>query len=321
MDQILSNYIDIRAASAVNIDDNHGYEYQGDYYFILPAFGGEGTYHELSDACSFLMNAGVHNIVYPVLGKENRYCTSFDQQTFVVCRASYNPQRTPPLTATQLASFHQIGSTYPYQLTNLSSYGQWKQLWAQRIDQFEAKIGQLHQERPVGKLHRLWLDSAPYVVGMGENAIQYLQESEQEKRHQEGDQATFTFDRYPTEPQRYIWCDQLRSDHPSRDLAESLRRKLLADENPAGAAAFLSEYQSAAPLSVFGLRLLYARLLFPVHLLDQFDYTASRIFEEGLLVETKEMFDNQKYYEKHLHNFFHMIKMSPEQLDIPTLDW
>lgn len=111
------------------------------------------------------------------------------------------------------------------------------------------------------------MDFMPYLSGISENAIQYMQESEYESRFHETDQGTITFRRYHGQFSRHhLWLTDFAYDHPARDLAEFIRNQLLQTEDPMdGIQAFLEDYQQVRPLSVFSWRLLYARLLFPIH--------------------------------------------------------
>ncbi|WP_051353176.1 hypothetical protein [Thalassobacillus devorans] len=321
MEDIISDYIDITNTSVVEFDQKRGYIYKDEVYFVLPAYGREEVYQELQHACDFLSKAGMKNIVCPVHVSESRYQIKKNQRTYVIGKTNLDASLSIPASGHELARFHELGATYPYHLPSLSTYGQWKTLWGNRIDHFEGSIQQWHQQRPVGDMHRLWIDTAPYIIGVGENAIQYVQESEQETRHQKKDQATFTFDRYPPHSQRLLWFDQIRYDHPARDLAEALRYKLMTGRSTEEITAFFYDYHTRSPLSIFGLRLLYARLLFPVHLLDKYEEVYSHPFEENLINETKLLFKYQRRYEQQLKHFFHALGINTDELKIPVLDW
>ncbi|MFP3360225.1 hypothetical protein R0K17_23205, partial [Planococcus sp. SIMBA_143] len=72
-----------------------------------------------------------------------------------------------------------------------------------------------------------------------------------------------------------IWLDDFVFDHPVRDLAEYTRGMLLSDAPSEEIVQFLHDYQSERPLSIFSWRLLYARLLYPVHFFDHVDSVMS----------------------------------------------
>ncbi|MFD1020503.1 hypothetical protein [Thalassobacillus hwangdonensis] len=319
MEELLRDFINLDHASAVQVDHQTGYLHEGVLYFVERSIGNERAYLELQDVCEFLSRSGIEGMTFPVRIRNDQYSISARDGSYVICQGFPPSGKVLPFSAQQLADFHRVGASYPYQPTTFSSYGGWRTLWANRIDRFEAEVSRLYQERPVADWHRAWIDAAPYVIGLGENAIQYLQESEQESRHHEADQPTITFDRYPTQSQTLIWFNELRQDHPSRDLAEAIRPMLLRENGAQEMTSFLQNYQARSPLSFFGIRLLYARLLFPVHLLDQF--RNAQADERGLMEETRQIFENQKRYELHLKMFYEWLQLSARDMQLPVLDW
>src|SRR5690625_2297393 len=103
------------------------------------------------------------------------------------------------------------------------------------------------------------MDILPYIIGICENAIQYVNECNQESRYDQSDQGTITFQRYHDQLQRSImWHTDLVYDHVARDLAEFIRYKLLYYEEQAfnDIYVFLITYQLIYHLSLFSLRLL-----------------------------------------------------------------
>jgi spore coat protein YutH len=321
MEEILHDFIDLTNATEVQVDQHTGYYYQGALFFALSSLGNDRIYYELEDAAEYLSKSGVEGIVAPIRVKDNQYSIAGRNGTYVICKAIPPTRKTLPFSAQQLASFHHIGASYPYQPTTFSSYGSWKTLWTNQVDRFEMDITEIFQERPVSEWQRIWIDVSAYVIGLGENAIQYLQESELETRHQDSDQATFTLERYPKQAQTLLWFDQLRHDHPARDIAEAIRPMLLKESGPEEMLSFLQAYQAQYPLSIFGIRLLYARLLFPVHLFDQFRLVRAQANNGGLVRDTRELFDNQKRYELQLRRFYDLMQVSAREWELPVLDW
>src|SRR5699024_7041486 len=107
---------------------------------------------------------------------------------------------TPPLhdalpICQQLAAFHAIGSTYPFEPKKISSYGKWKELWINKLTVYETKAAQEAKKHPSAYYENV-MNMLPYMIGMSENAIQYVQESEQDNRFHEHDQGTICFHRY-----------------------------------------------------------------------------------------------------------------------------
>ena len=98
-------------------------------------------------------------------------------------------------------------------------------------------------------------------------------------------------------------------------ITEPMSRKLLR---------FYEEYQSVQRLSSFSWRLLYARMLFPIHYVECIEnyYSSQSEQEQRMLTERLEKFlQGSNDYEKFLGNFFQIVSAPVRQQHIPLLDW
>src|SRR5699024_2140553 len=94
---------------------------------------------------------------------------------------------------------------------------------------FESYIHQEAKKHPHA-YYQYVMDILPYIIGISENAIQYIAESEIDTRFHDADQGTITFQRYQGNLNApIIWASDLVYDHPTRDLAEYIRFKYLLD--------------------------------------------------------------------------------------------
>src|SRR5699024_5568074 len=116
-----------------------------------------------------------------------------------------------------------------------------------------------------------------------------------------------------------LWAVDLAYDHPARDLAEYIRSRLLNRETEKEMAQFLQDYQKRRPLSVFGWRLLYARLLFPVHIFDLVGRGFLLNDPSGLYGELTVLLASQRDYEAKLCPLFNMASIDPQLLHSPML--
>src|SRR5699024_3462005 len=97
--------------------------------------------------------------------------------------------------------------------------------------------------------------------------------------------------------------------------------ELMKENGIVAAVETLRSYNDIRPISTFGWRLLYARLLFPVHLFD--------CLEEGLATEKPEQayqrlsntLDQQTKYETGVRELFHWIREEYAAINIPMVDW
>lgn len=324
MKEVLAQYLGNFEGNRVTINGYDGYKVKDAYYFIIDASNNEEIHYEQKVISDFLETNGLRNIVSPILSMEGNLFTPRDEHNYIVLQGVPFKELNAQSHARTLATFHQTGARYPYEPKNISSYGKWKELWSNKIDAFGNIYSQQYNERPVTPFQRLFIDTFPYVTGLAENAIQYLQESENDRRYHEGDSGTITFQRYYNHMQEeIIWSPEMVYDHPARDIAEYLRPNLLISDDASfkRIRSFIEGYEQVAPLSVFSYRLIYARLLLPVHLFDFVERGLQKQDSESYYEEYKKMLNNQIYYEAGLKRLYDEIKIDANNLKIPLLDW
>ena len=130
--------------------------------------------------------------------------------------------------------------------------------------------GKLYIE-PENEFDVLFIETFPYYMGLAENAIQYLTDTEIDDKPTQVDHGTLCHERFT----HSVWKGpyfvknpfEWVFDHASRDLAEWIRERYFANiqTSQPDIKSFLTDYRSLATLSPFSWRLLYARLLFPLH--------------------------------------------------------
>ncbi|UOQ85321.1 hypothetical protein [Gracilibacillus salinarum] len=292
---------------------------QSYYYFVIPADMSERNALELYTITTHFHQQGWNNVSCPMPNVHNQFLTTIGKEKYMLCYAINDKDKRDE--ASRLAMFHQSGFTYPYQPSSMNSYGKWKDLWTTKIDQYEALFQQLYQQRPANPFLREFVNMFPYMMGLSENAIQYLHVVEQETQFNESDQPAITFGRYHNQMESsFIWCNHFVYDHPVRDVAEKLRGYMLAEEGLAAPACrdFLREYLTNQQLSVFGWKLLYARLLFPVHLFDFMDQIRSLSSEYP---DMEQVMENQAHYEENLRVFFSQLGIDQREINSIQLDW
>ncbi|WP_163536571.1 hypothetical protein [Gracilibacillus sp. YIM 98692] len=289
------------------------------YYFVIPTRLQEQTFLEQYTIAKHFHQYQWENVLLPVQNVHNQWITQIGQDKYVLWYAKKG--NDAPFSGSILAQFHQTGFPYPYQPRTSNSYGKWKELWIQKLEQYEQMYQTLYQKRPVSRFIRHYVDMFPYLVGLSENAIQYLNIVEAESRFNESDQGTFTFGRYHLSMQNdFIYMHQLVYDHPVRDIAEGLRYFLLQKDGitKVECKKFIEQYVSIQPLSIFSWKLLYARLLFPIHLFDIVDKFSQQDGGEEII---EEIIVSQSYYEANLRDFYYEMGVDEREANIIQLDW
>ncbi|SFA91267.1 spore coat protein YutH [Lentibacillus halodurans] len=291
-------------------------------YFTISAKQKEIIHMEQAALAYYLYENHCPQIAIPVPNSQGEWYTKYNDHYYMVLRADHTIPANNSRHGEQLAAFHLTGAAYQYEPQTISSYGQWKTLWIDKITAFEKKIETEADDHP-NAYYRLLMDSLPYVIGISENAIQYMQETESEPRFHEADQGTIVFRRYNGQfKHRALWVTDLAYDHPSRDLAEYIRIKLLEKKDPmTQIQKFLADYQRVRPLSIFSWRLLYARLLYPIHLFDMIERGFSADQSETVYADLSALLEWQPVYEKRLGSFFENAGIDCKDLQIPVLHW
>lgn len=229
----------------------------------------------------------------------------------------------------ELAQFHQKGRSFPYQLTKSNRIGQWKTLWETRLDQLEAFWRGKVQAHPLDQFEKLFIESFPYYLGLAENGIQYLVDTELDDEPKPIDSATICHQRFHSA----TWENQVFLklptewvfDHSSRDVAEYIRNEFLhqPEQLRETGYSFIEDYDRTTPLSSFSWRLIFSRLLFPLHYFECIeDYylapdSGKPLFERKL----NELLDRSADYESFLKSYSSMLSMRTRKISLPAVHW
>ncbi|ASK62865.1 hypothetical protein CFK37_12250 [Virgibacillus phasianinus] len=323
MKNLLITYYGIQTEGTCFLDGAEGFIGNEYIYFIIPAGNKEAIHTEQLALCYYLFENNVNKMAVPVQNINGEFTTLFMGEEYIVVKMLPVDRESNRSHGQELARFHHIGSGYPYEPQDFSSYGQWKQLWINKLTAFEQKIDQdeaLYQS----PYHRKLSDLFPYIIGISENAIQYLQEAEYDNRFHESDQGTITYKRYTNQCNRDVmWHGNFMFDHPVRDLAEHIRYCILyqGEQGKDNVVEFLQDYQKERSLSVFSWRLLYARLLYPVHFFDLMEKGFASASYDSLLSSLVDLQHKQLRYEKFMGEFFERFDVDHKEWKIPVIDW
>ena len=151
----------------------------------------------------------------------------------------------------------------------------WSELWSKKIDYLECQVHEL------GKDKKIILDSFSYYVGLGENAINYVNNN----RYQKGacDYVTLSHRRisYPNIKLNYLNPLSFIFDLEVRDVAEYIKSAFFYE---AEALSYLKEALKIYFFSPYSLTLLYARLLYPSYYFDLYEKVMNNQLEEESLI-------------------------------------
>ena len=286
---------------------------------------------ERQNMSEHLQRQGDRHVSTFILANHGSYVSEVDKQLFVLLANEevQQPQRIQRV-GRELAIFHARGRSINETITKCSRIGQWKKLWEARIDQLERMWSQKLQAHPNNEFEKLFIETFPYYMVLGENAIQYLVDTEIDDNPEAVDSGTICYERF----QQQTWSEagMMKNpfdwvfDHAVRDVAEWVRNYYFQHlhTHQRGVAEFFQEYQSVEQFSSFSARLLYARMLFPIHYfetIEEYFSTPKESRSHELEEALSTMIKTSQHYERFLKKFFELAKISAEQMQLPEVGW
>ena len=331
MIQTIYEHYGLRPNEFMPVGKFEGFQYRDILYTIINVKQMEqDELNELYQMSQFLMGQGDRHVATFMPNLNGEMITETETEKFIICRCLAE-EKTPNFSpGHELAVFHQKGRLFPYEVEKANRLGQWKSMWEKRLDQMEQFWYGRLRALPNQEMEKRFLETFPYYLGLTENAIQYLVDTEIDDLPRSVDAATICHHRFGQKTWGEDYVYKLPADwvfdHPSRDIAEYIREQYLltyaVDERHMH--QFLSEYEKVNPLSSFSWRLLYARLLFPVHYFEVIEgyYSVQDERQKQKYYEKLEgVLAHSSHYEAFLKRFYQSVGISTSRYHIPELTW
>ena len=180
-------------------------------------------------------------------------------------------------------------------------------MWENKIDYFEewCYLKQNQYKNMYSLFH--------YFIGVAENAVLYLKITEAEEKMEEIDRLVISHNRLSMDSSLYDYYDptNIVLDHPSRDVSEYIKSTYVHGNFDI---KLLEEYLNEHHFSKYGLRLLYARILFPSFFFDYIDEMILNSYDTDLLYLEARIIEFEKFISQ-ISVFF------KEKYDIPVVTW
>lgn len=329
LQKLLQSQYGIEVSEYVKLDSLDALRGNGWLYLVAKTGGREANdIIELERIAEHLRNTGDLHVPAFLPSNDGGFITSWEETQYCVMANRQNEKPAKLKLGRKLAKFHERGKTVPFKIERSSRIGQWKQLWEKRLDQIEKVWNDMLFQTPEDEFERMFIDSFPYYIGLSENAIQYLVDTEIDDEPLESDSGTVCHERFTTK----TWGEQYYIknpldwvfDHRSRDLAEWTRERYFRNTQTyeLDVKQFFADYQTVAPLSSFSWRLLFSRLLFPLHYFECIEnYYITQSEQEKKLLEERLMkiLKQSSEYERFLSRFFQTAGAPIKT--IPQLEW
>jgi spore coat protein YutH len=307
-----------------------GYISRNQIYIMAPIGESKENLIELKGMADHLIQSGDRHVLNIIQTKSGDLWGDWEGKSFCLLACQLNERHPFQQVGRKLAKFHLRGLTIPFKVERTSRIGQWKQLWEKRLVQMEGVWQSKMYHSPENEFERMFIESFPYYMGLTENAIQYLVDTEIDESPGQTDNGTVCHERFsnPTWGKDFLLKNPMDwvFDHRSRDLAEWTRGVYFESKHAhhQQVRKFYQDYQALAPLSAFGWRLLYSRLVFPLHYfecIEEYYITHSEQDKKWQEERLHKLLQGSTEYEHFLGEFYQLADAPIRKLKIPHLEW
>lgn len=297
MKNIIEFYYNIRIDEIHNKDDYYFFVLNKNHYIFKPYFDDIDKTLDIYKLNRLLSErTNIDNIIL------NRYGNPITKvnNSFYVLILSNNRNNFTLADISNMANVSDINN----QPLDKLERNNWEILWANKIDYFEMQV---HEN---AKKYPLIRESFDYFIGLSENAISYLVNTKREVSPTIYDMKVIShnsLDNSLYDPLNIIL------DHKARDVAEYIKMSFF--NNNLNIFKELEEYFHYNYYSIYGIRVLFARILYPSFYFDLYDGIISGKNDEKQL---NMIIDKINDYEIYLYNVYLFLKRF---YDIPMVDW
>jgi spore coat protein YutH len=326
----LEEFFGIHPERQTQLGRYEGFISNNQVYLMAPVGESKEDLMELKSIADHLIQSGDRHVLSLVKTKSGELWGEKEGKTFCLLSGQLHEKNPYQQIGRKLAKFHLRGLTIPFKVERTSRIGQWKQLWEKRLNQMEGVWQAKLYQSPENEFERMFMESFPYYMGLTENAIQYLVDSEIDETPGRMDNGTVCHERFsnPTWGKEILLKNPMDwvFDHRSRDLAEWTRGVYFESKHAhhQQVRKFYYDYQALAPLSAFSWRLLYARLLFPLHYFECVeDYYITQSEQDKKWQEERfsKYLQTSSEYEKFLGEFYQLVEAPIRKMKIPLVEW
>ncbi len=328
--ELLEKYFGVKPEATIQTGKHMRYVANNLLYTIVPVTHLEQEILiELYEMSEHMAKLSDRNVSTFVAAQDGHYLVTVEEQDYVLLVNRYRQAKRKKNIGLELAKFHERGKTIPIEVQTVNRLGKWKDYWVTRLEQMEREWSKMAREQPREKFDKLFVESFPYFLGLAENAIQYVVDTEMDEQPLPTDLGTICHEYFHDS----LWQDELHIrnpfdwvfDHPARDIAEWIRAQYFSLNHTTflpDLQTFLAGYESIVRLSPFAWRLIYARLLFPLHyftIVETYFSTESQWTQKQQEEKLTRLLRDTKDYELFLRKM-HQIAESMGQT-IPPVDW
>ncbi len=276
---------------------------QKDYFFVVY----NRNIEELDDviSCSKTMkerNIDCHDII---LNSQGEVLTKIEDYYYILLSVQNS------LEQYDIVDICEINKKISLNTTSSNIYrNNWGHLWSEKIDYFEYQI------RELGLNKLIVGDSFSYYIGLAENAISYVNNTNKNLQRTIMDRIVISHRRiyYPNIKLNYLNPLSFVFDLEVRDIAGYLK-SMFFKQDLDQVMIELETYLKTTKLSLYGYQMFFARLLYPSYYFDIYEKIMNKDETEEALIP---IISKVEEYEKFLKKaYFAISKYAP----IEKISW
>lgn len=285
----------------INNYHNYYYFYYNNYLYVLFLYNDEiSKLNNIYNLATYLNNINIptHQII---INNKNDIISIIDDKYYILYKIlinNYNKQ-------IDIKDINYLTNI----IINNNFNTNWDILWSNKIDYLEYQINQS------GKKYPLIVESFSYFVGLSENAISYFKNTILDIPKSNDATGVITHKKIDINNTLFNLYDPINIviDYKIRDIAEYIKISFFKDNF--NIFKQLNYYFSHNQLSIYLVRLLFARILYPSFYFNLYDEILTNKKEETEILKiTKRISD----YENYLYQIYlHLFKL----YQIPEVEW
>jgi len=243
----------------------------------------------------------IHQII---LNKDRQPLTFINNKPYVLLKI--NGDETRKVTLDDINYLHLI--KFDAFVDPLLMRTDWGKLWSKKIDYLEYQFHHIANKFP------LVADCLSYFIGLGENAIAYVNNTKHEVLLSFPERFTISHKRINIDDTCLELYNPLNFilDYQVRDIAAYIKMAFFAELN---LWAQIKAYFTVNQFSPYSLRLLYARLLYPSYFFDQYELVITGQDDPESL---NRIITKMPAYEKFLQHFYYYLNHNN---NMPPIEW
>lgn len=293
-------YYNIRIDNITQNNNNYYFTINNDNYCFTIYTRDIKESNEIYKLNKYMLSSNI--LVHEIIpNKDNYVVTIINNIPYILYKIYINKNKK--LTINELTYL----SNYTYQVDKILTRNNWNILWSNKIDYFEYQINQM------GKKYPILVDTFAYFTGLAENAISYVKYTTLETQIETSDNPVISHRKINNTTQSLYNPLNIILDHKSRDIAEYIKLSFLNKNT--NIYQELDSYFSNNYYSEYGLRLLYARIIYPSFYFDMYEQIIQGLRKESDLLNIVTLLDD---YELYLKEMYYYLK---KYHNIPEIDW